>query len=330
MNIITYILGALVLVFTAIQVLWDYLLKTTFKDGRTNDHKQLRFRLLILTLILLVTNQVLSVMGNYSKDRASGKLNKQILAFSNQLEFTVQVNKSLTNQVRFLTNQINDINMNQSQLRLDYQSLRSELAQNPSLGLDVRQRIVDSNRKFEVIDSQVVDLNSWRSQLEFKLGTQLASLNIERDKEREAAQAEYDRGKQVYDYAIRTLIDLVGKVADLKGDKVLSDYVAIPLEIKPTDVYVAEIKFQTNTELNFKIFINNLGWGGHRQLKILSKNCQFQIGIIGESGAFDTYLDLSGGRRIPLRGLVSEYKKTISDALGNLVAVEAFTKQSKE
>lgn len=234
---------------------------------------------------------------------------------------------NLTSRATSQSSQIKSINSNQLALTEQNQTLLRELATNSSINLDLRQRIADSNRRFETVGSQITDLNAWETQLKSKLENRQVSLKIQREQAIQGMQSEYERGKPLYDYAIRTLTDMLGKIATLKGDKVSSNYQGLPSLADPDlpNLNVGETKFLINSNWDFQAILvgpeNN-----HRSLRIHSKNPNtpsFEIGIVAsESGNFGTYLHIPGEDSIDIIGPVAEYKKTIDEALGNLIAAE--------
>jgi hypothetical protein len=265
MNLTLNVIAAPVLfVLSVLQIRWEYQLKYVFKDGRTKANRRLRKGLLYLTLVLFFVNQF--VAGQKAEN-----LNSQINTLnSNQTNLVQKFDnerQSLNAQITNLTSQSSVINSNQLNLSQQYQLLLSELATNSSIDLNMRQHIVDATKQFEVVDSQVFDWNAWQA----ALGHQRELLKIQRDRTLEEQQTYYTQCKPMFDYAIRTLKDMSGKVAAIKRDAALSDYKGLPsvINVSLASELVAEIKFQTNSTWSFQVILNEPGL---KHLRIVCKN----------------------------------------------------------
>ena len=315
MNLISYILGALVLILTIVQVWWDYILKHVFKDGRTNDHRKFRKRLLIVTLLLLLLNQISGVINNFQKDKSASGLNTNLQSLK-------EANQTLTNQVQALTNQITTISSRQLVLAQQYQSLINQLSTNSSIELNLRQKIVDANRTFEVVDEEIVDLNAWQAGLRARLDNRRAAEQISEEKKLKAQQAVYEDNLPYCDYSIKKLIELVNNVATQKGDKCVSAFNGLPKFIPPEigTTNIAEIKLQNNSDWDFRVFFGAKEWNGRRGLHIECKGGSLVVWISVQPSGIETWLEIPGEQRLTDSQPVEDYKKIIPSSLGNLFA----------
>jgi hypothetical protein len=292
----------------------EYKLKHRVTDGRTIEYR----RTSKTKFLVLAISGIIGLIALGADDWI--KFNKDKEATADKSKLNSQIT-NLTFQVSEQATQINTINASQRLLAEQNQMLLQALATNSSIGLDLREGILDANKKFEVVDSQVVDLN----QLKTKLESQRASQEIQHEKEWKAAQSEYDLGLPIYEYTVRTLIEMLGKVAVMKGDKAVSNYRGLALAVSPTlgETNVAEIKFQTNADWDFQVFVTGADINRHRGLSVKCHDVSLDVGTIEfGSNRFDTFLHVPGEEDINIRGSVDDYKKTVDEALGNLIAAE--------
>jgi hypothetical protein len=295
-------------------VFYEYKLKHIAPDGRTAEHKKTskaKFLILFLTGILGLVALGFDDWDKSQKDQAA-KIEREGL-------YTQTTN--LTLKVTSQTSLISNINSNQSILSQQNQTLLNELATNSLVDLNLRQRIVESNKKFEAIDSKVVDLNA----LKAKLANQRTSLKIQREKTLEPGRSLYRNFLPYYDYAIRTLTGMLEKVAAQKGHNLLSNFQNLPPVIDPdlAEISVAEVKFQTNADWNFKITITEEEFRGLRGLRISCKSGKLEIWPSHEGwDELATSIYLPGEQTIFNSKPIADYKKTIDDALGSLLAAE--------
>lgn len=323
MNWPSYILGFSPVILAGVLVWWEYRLKYHFDDGRTKEHKRWRKRVLWLTLALFILGQINSI----SKDKQARIERFQLL---------YKINSLNTNQT-YLLSKNSEINSNQLILQQQNRSLLNELATNSSISLDLRERIVKSNNKFEIIDSHVEDLNAWETRLRDKLTSARIQQKINKDRSLRVQQTEYENNLPYYDYAIKTFTDFISKAATQDGDVAITTFTDLPNVIGPEigKTNIAEISFQRNTNWHFTITFSGRDLSfGRRTLTIRSKNASLvivpSVGANNRPNKIETYLNMKGEDTIHDAQPLEDYKKTVNDALGNLIAAELMQPDSKK
>jgi hypothetical protein len=231
----------------------------------------------------------------------------------------------LTNTINYLTNQIAQINANQLSLLQQHRSLLDELATNTLINPDMRQRIIESNRKFEVLDSQAEDLNVWIQKGKEKLALTQIQHEKEHTEELKAVQSQYARCSPYYNYAINTLVNMLSKVATHYGDRASSNFQGLPasIDFDVAETNLAEIKFQTNTDWNFQVLLGARRTDHQRTLTIRGKSgfIDMEAGSGGDQ-QFRTWVHFSGEETIFNSQPFTNYKATIDDALQELMAFQ--------
>jgi hypothetical protein len=244
MNLALYILAFLVVGLTAVQIWWDYLLKYFFKDGRTNEHKSLRKRFLILTLILFALNQFISIVNSYQKDQQT-KADKQ----------------ESNRQINFLTNQLAEINLNQKKLSQENQRLTSILSTNPAVEPATRAAILDNQQNLQVVDTEVVNLNAWMSEWENKRAIEQAKQKNERElSQLKALQDQEALDKQlavqcnyIFEYTIAALRATLIELARQQNESLVSSYSGLPMKISSNFVQLGYFSLGTNSPWNISL-----------------------------------------------------------------------------
>jgi hypothetical protein len=296
-------------------VFYEYKLKHITPDARTAEHKKTskaKFLILFLAGILGLVALGFDDWNKSQKDQVA-KIEREGL-------YTQITN--LTSKVTSQNSLIGTINSNQLILSQQNQYLLNELATNQSIDLGLRERIVDSNRKFEALKPQVADLNSWGA----KLNNERASLKIQHEKALGAEQSLYEKCSQYYEYAIKTLADMMKNLAATNGDTASLSYSGLPAAINPDvgDTNVAEIKFRANTNWDFQIQINKRDIGdGRRCITIKGKNVSLDITPFFQGDRLDTYLHVSGEETITNFKPLADAHQTIDESLGLLIAAQA-------
>jgi hypothetical protein len=292
MNWVSYILAALVAALSLIQIRWDYLLKYFFKDGRTNEHKNLRIRLLILTLFVFMLNQFVSITKDYKKEQQSKKdkqeLRTQVSELTNQLTVLTDENLKLREEVskgfqnisrEFSTNNaiapdirvavLNDALRNNSEERvelqqshqlfnvtaLDMKTLRAEFENELAL---------EENKKKQMILQQEIDeIQKRKDAGEAAKKDEQAAKNQKWANE-ELARRERSFANQilpVFDYAIRELDKMLAEISDETGQNRHSDFLGETPTVYASALVKAgmiidgtnTIGIGTNSAWNFKI-----------------------------------------------------------------------------
>jgi len=296
-------------------VFYEYKLKHITPDARTAEHKKTskaKFLILFLAGILGLVALGFDDWNKSQKDQVA-KIEREGL-------YTQITN--LTSKVTSQNSLIGTINSNQLILSQQNQYLLNELATNQSIDLGLRERIVDSNRKFEALKPQVADLNSWGA----RLNNERASLKIQHEKALGAEQSLYEKCSQYYEYAIKTLADMMKNLAATNGDTASLSYSGLPAAINPDvgDTNVAEIKFRANTNWDFQIQINKRDIGdGRRCITIKGKNVSLDITPFFQGDRLDTYLHVSGEETITNFKPLADAHQTIDESLGLLIAAQA-------
>ncbi len=310
MNLIFYILAGLVGILTVLQIWWDYLLKNFFKDGRTNEHKSFRKRLLVLTLVLFALNQFVGIVNAYRRDKQA-KMDK----------------KESNSQINGLTNQLALINSNQAKLSKENQQLVSVLSTNTSFDSGTRAAIIEANRKFEVVDSQVVDVNAWMSELANKRA--LSEIGREQARQRALAAEKpvIEKYSPCFDYSVKRLQTILAELAKQHGEGVLSSYTGIPTILQSNVVKVAEISIGTNSSWTFTVSIWKSGGISEDSPPRLRIRCnQNNVNLLIrpriKSNQLKTTLTIPNEQPVSGNGTHDDYKKVVDEALRNLIAVQ--------
>ncbi|MDB6064228.1 MAG: hypothetical protein JWR26_436 [Pedosphaera sp.] len=216
----------------------DYLLKYVFKDRRTNDHKRLRKVILGAGVAGIVINQCYTFHVNHKRDVASVKN-------------ATQMQLVTSNQQALASNQMTLANQNAS--------LLVALSTNPAIDLKTRAAIVDSNKKYELINSDAVDLANWVRELQSKQLSESIEQekNHNRDKENRIRIAKEANATvfPIFDSAIRKFTSALVTLAAQRNDSVSSSYNGLPDILDTTPYDVGEITFKNEASWQFRIFI---------------------------------------------------------------------------
>jgi hypothetical protein len=249
----------------------------------------------------------------HKKDEKETKKQEEI----DQRNLQSNLSQSFLKEIGNVKSQLLDWQVNQ-------QSLLMEIATNTSLPENLRERMIASDAQFEVVKSKSDDLNAWSAGLKGRLIDKRASLEIAHENELKYEESYYQtRITPVFDYAIKTLIDMTGKEAALKGDKVVSNYQGIPprSNFKQTRYHnVAEIKLQTHTNWSFKADM----WcdGSPRPTASLKIGCKGGVMSLDVSTAkVSLNMNLAGTRPFVIF-FREDYRKSIDEAVEHLVAAE--------
>jgi len=328
MNWISYIFGILLVILTGVLIWWEYRLKYHFEDGRTLAHKKWRKRVLWITLALFILNQINSFFRDRQSKAERVQLTAQIRTLNenqtNLMSNFAEERKSLTTQITNLTIQINTINSNQLTLLQQHHRLLDELTTNSSISLDLRQRILDSSKEFEIIDSQVGDLNAWANNVKNKISAMRIEAKLNQERADLAMLSKYKTNIIYYQYAVTALTDKLRNVATLKSDSVVSDYKGIPSSISLDigQANIAEIKLQTNSNWDFKLFFKSKEGDGRRHLVIQSEKVSLEISADVSANAINTYIHLPTGETITKEHTpIENYKKAIDESVEGLIGV---------
>jgi hypothetical protein len=306
MNWALYILGALVVILTVIQIWWDYLLKYFFKDARTNEHKSLRKRFLVLTLSLFVLNQFIGIVNSHQKDQQA-KSDKQ----------------ELTRQIGLLTNQLSIINSSQVNLKRSIDSLSA----NPSIDPTARAAMIESKKQYEVIDSQVVDVNAWMSELADKRTLSKIQREQAQQKTQEEEKPIIEQCSPIFDYTIRKLQSIIAQLAKTNGVEITSTYVEIPSTLQSNITKVAEVSAGTNSVWNFSASITHFTPASPfspPQLRIMFSQNHFNLFVSPTlyTKEVNTMIRVPNEDPILGKGSLEDYKSIIDEALRNLIAAQ--------
>lgn len=126
----------------------------------------------------------------------------------------------------------------------------------------------------------------------------------------------------MYDYAITTLADMLGKAAAQNGDKALSNYKGLPtaIDINADSELVAEIKFQTNSAMYFQIFLTEPGL---KHLKISCKTGFLNISPNFVAGNFVVEFHFPGEVLPQDNRPLADYQKALDDGLRTLIVIQS-------
>lgn len=203
------------------------------------------------------------------------------------------------------------------------QSLVDVLATNSSVSLETRQRIIESDKEFQVFDSQISDLNDFVAKLRNKAKERRALQQMQREKELAEYQTLYEQNLPYFADAITTFTEMIGKVGTQMGDKVVKKDLGLPaaIGIDVGETNVAEIKLQRNPDWDFHIYIGGIhAYPTRRPLQIKCKGGDLKFWV--ERNSVETDLSLLGEKTEVIVKPLADYKKVIGDALGYLIAKE--------
>jgi len=208
------------------------------------------------------------------------------------------------------------VESNQFELQQKYQSVLTELATNPSLAPNLRERIIIATAKIGR-DAQALKL-------------------IPSDEALSAAQSAKDKILPYFDYAIKSLEAMSEKEAGLKGDKSVLIYLGLPEDLSPdakegkrSRKNAAEIKFRANTDWDFQIYFAEAVTPQYEaSLSIICKGGVLVLKNTGDS--IETKIQVLSGDSSghePASG--DEAKANIADSLGKLMVSELEAMEAK-
>jgi hypothetical protein len=229
------------------------------------------------------------------------------------------------------------IQSNQFELQAKYQELLNELATNSALAPGIHERIIITKARLDRIESQANDLKNWEERLRGGLEEARAVGQIRGEKDSGDAQSTKAKVLPYFDAAVKSLAVLSEKAALLKGDKSVVLFQGLPQNLsaaaragKRSQVEAGEIKFQTNTDWDFKINF----------AEELSPEYQADMGIACKGGVLhlrsdwdtiETEVDVSSGETLRHGGATGDgAKKNIADALDKLLAAELVAMDAKK
>ncbi|HSY19051.1 MAG TPA: hypothetical protein VK815_11980 [Candidatus Acidoferrales bacterium] len=316
MNILSAILKYLGPVLLLIVVFYEYKLKHVIPDGRTTEHKKTSKSKFLILFIAGILGLLALCFDDWDKSQKAKAAQTEREGLYTQIT-------NLNSQLKLQSAQISTVNSNQSALLQQYQENQRELATNASINLDLRERIIGSNRKFEEVGAQVEDLNAWQNRMKVKLENQLDLQNVQHAKKMEAAQLEFEQAVPVYDYTVQKFVEMIGKIASVKHDKAISDYQAVPrkIDFSMGETNFSEVKLVINSNWTFHISITAPDFGLHKGLRIRCKEDFLDVAYIG-GDSVDTGLHLAGQDPIGAKGDITDYKKTVNGALESLIGAE--------
>jgi hypothetical protein len=221
------------------------------------------------------------------------------------------------------------IESNQLDLQQKYQGLLGELAANPSLDPNLRERLVVARAKMEKVEAQVLELKNWEANLRDGLKEARTVKQIQGEMDWSAAQSVKNKTLPFFDEAVKSLAAMSEKEAVLKGDRSILIYQGLPHDLSPEakagkrcSQNAAEIKFQTDAAWDFKIdFVEELMPEYEADMNITCKGGVLHFRSAGDS--IETRVELVRGETFghgPAPG--NEAKTNMADALGKLLAAE--------
>ena len=221
-----------------------------------------------------------------------------------------------------LTNQIAEINTQQSIMAQLQQRLVNELSTNTSIDPGMRQRIVESDRQFEELNSVIGGLNGWRSEFRNKRMSLQLQHEINREKEFEADQSYYEKGLRMNEYAVETLEKMMEEVATSNGDKAVSNFHSIPatIDFMSRETNIAEIKLKMNPNWDFKV---SFFGDPHKQLKVACQSGYIYFSANFSSSAFNSEIYIPGQDTLSSSRPIQDYKLIVDEALKYLIALHA-------
>ena len=238
-----------------------------------------------------------------------------------------------------LTNKLDDVHNSQTTLLSQYsklydqhQKLKDILIQSQSLDPAVRQQILDASKEFEPVSRDDEDVRAWEERLKTRIKRLKQSEQVAKDEQRkqdeEENQKAWEDRSPIYLYTVHTLTELLVKASTSRNDQIVSNFKSLPSYVPLESGYfdIAEIKFQTNADWNFRViscaFGQSFGTSKQRDMIIQSRNCAARICL--PEGGIVSEIHIKGLDQ-PIRdsGSSENYKPMIKNIIEQMIGAEA-------
>jgi hypothetical protein len=227
------------------------------------------------------------------------------------------------NQKKELGEKIDKLESNQNTLLEIDRNLKEQLATNQFINPDLRERIIESNAKFEELGLDVTDVTNMMTLYREKLKDRRELLEIQKQEKHNNKLASWKRCSPCFDYAIKTLADITTQIAKKRGDNAISNYKGT-LDFTNWDTgpeNVAEIKLKNSPDWDFRVSAKFTDWDGRFFLTIKCEDNSLDVAPVGDR--VDTIVHLSDGNDIENQEGFDQYKKTITEGLDYLIGAVA-------
>ena len=130
------------------------------------DENKVKIAYTILIIVCILAAGVVSVYQAMDTQKQQTETERHFNEFkTNLLQSSENQKKELNKQIGYVTNQLNIVNG----LRQQYENLMAYILTNKSIGPDEKQSAIESYKKFEVLNSQLDDLNDWEAKFRSKV-----------------------------------------------------------------------------------------------------------------------------------------------------------------
>jgi hypothetical protein len=201
-----------------------------------------------LILLCIVGSSAITYYQFHDTEQSQSNSQTQLNEFETNLLQNAERGK------REIELQYNNLIANQTRLIAQNDNLQQQLATNQWLNPDLRERIIESNKRFNEVDMAT---SNWLNAIQANLRAddQVAQIKHEQQlsERQKQGQANWDNCVPYYDFAVRTIYVLMNKMAITLGDKVIPEYGGMPASIQygMGRTNIAEVHLQTNTNIAF-------------------------------------------------------------------------------
>jgi hypothetical protein len=146
-------------------------------------------------------------------------------------------------------------------LREQYARLVENILTNHSFSTEARQAAINSDIKFQDLNSQADDANVWLASQRARYKDMLASIQIAEQTQRrenfKPVAAKYQTYLPYLIYFVDSFTNMLAKVAKATGDEMESNYKGLPrnIHVDVQNTNVADIKFKNNSALRFQLIL---------------------------------------------------------------------------
>ncbi|MGA2176150.1 MAG: hypothetical protein ABSH38_14335 [Verrucomicrobiota bacterium] len=209
-----------------------------------------------------------------------------------------------------------------SNLSATEQGIRDAIANNPLASPDLRNNVIDVDRRLQDIKSESTNLKTWEEGMIGKYRDKRATIQLDHDKQIRTFHFNHQEHVAAFQYAITALNTAMDNVAKLKMDSLEENYHGLPLVIDwetETNIAVEELNLRTNVNWKFSVIFHS----NFRNMEdVLTISCDVgSVGVDGSSGWQDVFTRINGIAPEKV-GPGDKYKKAIDDAVTALIGAE--------
>lgn len=167
-------------------------------------------------------------------------------------------------------------------LRQQYENLVQFVLTNKLISPEAKQIVIATDGKFQILNSQADDLNTWLSGLNGKLRDLRATDRLAHENQMEQIKNDYTQRFQCVNYAINSFSNMLGKVAMAKSDRMNFVLNGFPQTVDPetsgstnTERYAGKAKLEKNAGWDFDVILAANG----PELFINGKDSSFTMNV---------------------------------------------------